>query len=477
MSNASDAPLGGPTGGAALPLEGIRVIELGYGIAAPVAARNLAQFGADVIRVESVRKPDSLRVSGAGWVPRDFDPAVRLDTMPALNFSCAGKRSVALEIDDDEGYAVLVRLVAGADVFVTNMSADVLPRLRLTYDDLRAHRPDLVYMSMPPFGDERSPYRTYRTWGQNLSAISGIDRMIGWPDRDPVQLGFAYPDYVSAQAGTMAVVAALDRRDDTGAGCNIELSQYEMALAAIAPNILGGQLHPDAAGAESNGNRADGVAPQGVYPCRGRDRWVAVTVADDTAWAGLVTVAGLTHLDEARFATLEARQSAHDHLDAELSAWSSGRTDWEAAEELQHAGVMASPVFDAWDLLGDHHLAAREAFRVLPHPRFGADLVFGQAAVMSETQPRFATAAPSIGEHTRPVLRDVGLGDDEIDALVGRGIVHEMGSPDVTLERPYAHWIHTLMRLPWPPASFDPAELFMARLAAPAERAGGGAGA
>ncbi len=193
--------LGGPTDGRHLPLAGIRVVELGYGIAAPVVARNLAQFGADAIRVESRRKPDSLRVGGAGWIPKDYDPGVRWDTMPSLNFSSTSKRSIGLELDSDVGHGVLLRLVARSDVFVTNMSADVIPRLRLTYADLSAVRPDLIYLAMPPFGDPRSPYRSFRTWGHNLSAISGIDRLIGWPDRDPVQLGFAYPDYVSAQAG------------------------------------------------------------------------------------------------------------------------------------------------------------------------------------------------------------------------------------------------------------------------------------
>ena len=115
----------------------------------------------------------------------------------------------------------------------------------------------------------------------------------GWPDRDPVQLGFAYPDYVSAQAGTMAVVAALDRRDRTGQGCEIELSQYEMALAAIGPVVL--ELGLRGTVRTANGNRAEGIAPQGVYPCRGDERWVAVTVRDDEMWAGLVTVRGLTH--------------------------------------------------------------------------------------------------------------------------------------------------------------------------------------
>src|SRR6476619_347245 len=145
-----------------LPLAGIRVLELGYGIAAPVAARNLAQFGADVIRVESRRRPDSLRLGGAGWLPRGFDPSVRQDTLPALNFSSAEKRSLGLEIDHEDGRALFERLVAAVDVVITNMSERALTELALRDEDLRALKPDLVYVSLPAFRSD-SPYRMYRT--------------------------------------------------------------------------------------------------------------------------------------------------------------------------------------------------------------------------------------------------------------------------------------------------------------------------
>ena len=135
-----------------LPLEGIRVLELGYGIAAPVAARNLAQFGADVIRVESARRPDSLRLGGAGWLPPAFDQSVRRDTMPSLNFSSSDKRSIGLEIDHADGHAVFEQLVAAADVVITNISEDGLVGLGIAYDDIRALKPDIVYVTLPHSG-------------------------------------------------------------------------------------------------------------------------------------------------------------------------------------------------------------------------------------------------------------------------------------------------------------------------------------
>jgi crotonobetainyl-CoA:carnitine CoA-transferase CaiB-like acyl-CoA transferase len=447
-----------------LPLAGVRVLELGYGIAAPVAARNLAQFGADVIRVESRRRPDSLRLGGAGWLPQGFDPAVRQDTLPSLNFSSSEKRSVGLEIDHPAGRAAFERLVAVSDVVITNVSEEVLARLGLTYERISALKPDIVHVTLPAFGSD-GPYRRYRTWGHNLSAASGIDHMIGWPDRDPVQIGFAYPDFVSAQAATVAVLAALRRREQTGEGARIEVWQYAMALACLGPAIVAAQVTGRAQAAM--GNRAPDRAPQGVYPSRGDERWVAIAVEDDAMWDALCRVPGLDALAvDARFASLENRLAHHDELDEVLSAWTRVRTDSEAAAELQSFGVAASPVFDGWDLLADPQLAARDFFHALPHARFPRDLVFGQAVRLSATPPRSERAAPAFGEHSRDILRDVvGLDDATIQRLIDDGVVHVMEREDIVLERPYLHWLRRVQRLvPWGQPTFDPAQVMMDRL-------------
>ncbi|HXY91466.1 MAG TPA: CoA transferase, partial [Acidimicrobiia bacterium] len=437
-----------------LPLDGVRVLELGYGIAAPVAARNLAQFGADVIRVESARKPDSLRLGGAGWLPPGYDWSVRRDTIPALNFSSPEKRSLGLEIDNDEGRAAFERLVAVTDVVITNVSDDALGALHVGYDDVRALRPDIIHVTLPAFGSA-GPYRTYRTWGHNLSAAAGIDHLIGWPDRDPVQIGFAYPDFVSAQAATVAVLAALRRRRRTGTGAHIEVWQYAMALACLGPAIVAAQVEGIAPSA--TGNRAPDRAPQGVYRSRGEERWVAITVEDDAMWAALCRVPGLESLaTDSRFASLDARIAHHDALDAQLTAWTRTRTDWEAASELQVFGVAASPVMDGWDVVADSQLAARDFFQALPHARFARDLVFGQAVRLSDTPPRAEHAAPGFGEHSRAILRDLaGLDDATIDRLVDAGVVHVMVRDDVALERPYLHWLRKVQRLlPWGQPTF-----------------------
>ena len=451
--------------GEELPLAGIRALEFGYGVAAPVCCRNLAQFGADVIRVESVRKPDSLRIVGAGWVPPQVGWEVTRDTGQALNFTCPGKRSIGLEVDTAEGRDILHRLLAASDVLVMNMSVEAVAGLGLGYDEIRRVKPDIIWVNMPSFGSSGGPYQTYRTWGRNIAAMAGISRLVAWPDRDPVGLGVNYPDYVSALWGTIAVVCALLQRDLTGEGSEIDVAQYQVAVSAIGPTVMEAVLGGD--GLSRLGNRAPDGAPHGIYPCRGTERWVAVTVTDDDMWSGLCRVAGLETLaDDPRFASLESRLSNQDDLDDQVAAWTSVRTPWEAATELQSRGVAAAPVHDNASLLSDTQLEAREFFKVLPHPRFGADMSYGQAIRLSGTPARFDRAAPGFGEHTREVLSELaGLDEAAIEAAIDSGVVHDMVKRDLRLERPYLHWIRNLVRGDWPEAHLDPAAVIYEQMA------------
>jgi benzylsuccinate CoA-transferase BbsF subunit len=434
-----------------LPLSGIRVVEVGYAMAGPLTARYLGHFGADVIRIESRRKPDSLRVSRSSWLPRDTGFDIARDTSPLLNLSSAEKRSIVLEIDQPEGYAAFSRIVATADVLVTNLSADAIPKLRLSYDDIRAIRPDVIYLASTAFGDQ-GPYRSFRTWGMNLCAISGLDAMVGWPDRDPSGMGMSFPDYPSALIAVSAIVAALTRRRSTGAGAHLELPQFNVGLNCVGASIvdasLGGTAH------QAPGNRDISAIPQGVYPARGEQRWVAISVADDSMWAALCQVDGLRGLgSDSRFDTAAGRAEHHDELDDALSSWTRCRTDWEAASELQDAGVAAAPVSDCWDALGDPQLVSRDFFQLGASRRFGADLACRPAAVSVNGAAQVRRAAPAMGEHSRQILSEVaGLEEPAIDRLISGGISEEMAQPDTQLRRPYLGWIGRLLRLGWPSA-------------------------
>jgi len=241
--------------------------------------------------------------------------------------------------------------------------------------------------------------------------------------------------------------------------------------------VLGGD------GLGTLGNRSDGRAPHGVYPARGADRWVAISVLDEEMWQGLCGVRGLHRLGEDEgFATLADRLAHVDELDEAVAAWTEERTAWEAATELQEAGVAASPVLDNWGMLLDPQLEARQQFQVAPHARFGGELTYGQAICLSETPAVVSRAAPAFGEDTRDVLAEVaGFDPDEVAEAVASGAVHEMERPDVHLERPYLHWIGSVLPLEWPASTqVDPAALLFERLrvanAEQAARAEAGAG-
>jgi benzylsuccinate CoA-transferase BbsF subunit len=449
-----------------LPLAGVRVLEFGYGVAAPVACRNLAQFGADAIKVESGRRPDSLRTVGAGWVPLAADWGVLRDTGSSLNFTSPGKRSIGLEVDQPEGREILHRLVGASDVLVMNMSVEAVARLGLSYAEMREVNPGLIWMNMPSFGSQDGPYRNFRTWGRNIAAMAGMSRLVGWPDRDPVGMAVNYPDYVSALWGTVAVVCALIQRDLTDLGCEIDVSQYQVALSSLGPTIMEAVL--GGRGLGSLGNRWDGRAPHGVYPSRGVDQWVALSVTDEAMWKGLCRVEGLDVLaTDDRFSSLLGRLTFQEPLDDVISRWTERLTPWEAATEMQAVGVAAAPVVGNWEILADKQLEAREFFRVLPHARFGGELSYGQAIVLSETGAHFTRAAPAFGQDTRDVLRDVaGLDETAIQTAIDSGVAQEMPHPEIHLERPYLHWIRALMPLPWPSSTLDPAGILYDRLEA-----------
>jgi benzylsuccinate CoA-transferase BbsF subunit len=432
----------------ALPLAGVRVVDLGIAMAGPLTARYLGYFGADVIRVESRRRPDSLRVSRSSWLPAGTAPEVAQDTSPLLNQSSADKRGIVLEIDRADGYRAFTQIVRAADVFVTNLSADVLPRLRIGYDDIRAIRPDVVYLATTAFGHE-GPYKSFRTWGMNLCAVSGLDAMVGWPDRDATGIGMSFPDYPAALVAVTAIAAALQRRKRTGEGARLELPQFTMSVNCIGPAVVDAGLGRDSY--PPRGNRAAGGEVQGVYPAAGDGRWVAVTVADDAMWQALCSVDGLRHLGgDPRFASAAGRAEHLDEIDGLLADWAQRRSDWQAAAELQEAGVAAAPVFDAWDVLGDEHLASRSYFQLAPSARFGTDLVSRLAAAPAELTQQVRAGPPAMGQHTREVLSEVaGLPGPQIDELLADGTAYQMPSPAAQLERPYLSWIGALLRLPW----------------------------
>ncbi len=435
-----------------LALEGTRVIEFSIGIAGPTCGRYLAHYGAEVIKIEASRRPDSIRLYPSSWVPEDYGQRVRSDTGPMWTEFNAGKLSAAIDVTRSEGLDIVRRLITQTDVFLVNFSAPTVAKWGLDYEAAREIKPDIVYISLPGFGNVPGPYRDYRVWGPNLGPLAGIDHLTGWPDRPASGIAsISYPDYTNGFHAFFAVLCALDYRARTGTGQYIDMSQYEATAGCLGQFILDYVANGTAPG--RTGNRAPTAAPQGVYPCRGEDRWVAITVSQEQEWLALCRVAGHPEwAEDDRFIDMPARQEHHDELDELIAAWTSGQTPVAVAEQLQQAGVAAAPVEDMRDLAHDDQLEARDFWKLVEHARFGADLVSGHPIRLSDTPARFGRGGPAMGQDNDHVLKRLcGYSDEEVQKLVDQGVVEPVSAPKVRLRRPYWSWVRNIMPyLQWP---------------------------
>jgi crotonobetainyl-CoA:carnitine CoA-transferase CaiB-like acyl-CoA transferase len=407
-----------------LPLSGVRVLECGEAYAVPYATRLLADLGAEVIRVESFTRPDSSRI---GAFP-DGRPSGEYWNQGAVHHEQnRSKRTFGLNLQTDEGKALLRALVAAADIFAQNYSPRVMANLGLTYDALRALRPDLIYLASSGYG-QTGPWASYVAWGTTLEPTGGLSHLTGYPDGPSVRnLNGGGTDMGSAVIAALLLLAALRHRDRTGEGRYLDLSQYEVGVSLSGETIL--DFGVNGRVMKRDGNRDLNRVPQGVYPCAGRENWVAISVGDDREWAALCAAMDQPALaNDPRFATSAARRAHHDALDAILEAWTRDRDRWEVANDLQARGVPAGPVYSNKDLLLDPHLRERGFYRRVPmHPRaerVDRLLQAGPAWQLSETPVEIRRGAPVIGQDNAHILVELlGRPAADLERLRAAGVL------------------------------------------------------
>ena len=425
------------------------MFEFGIAIASPFTGRNLAAHGADVFKVESPTSPDIVRLIGSSWL-RDNEAlaAVRPDSSPYISEMNADKRSVAIDVKQPRGVEAAHRLVRQCDVFVANFGARVLVDVGLDYESVRAIKPDIVYVQLPGFGaDPTSPYYSYVAWGPNQAPLVGIDDLTGHAGREPAGVAtIAPPDYFAALHGTFCVLAGLEQRDRTGEGVHIDLSQFEATIALLGPFAMDYALTGH--GQSRVGNRSLWYAPEGVYPCRGTERWIAISCEDDQQWTALDQLAGRGWGTDERFATGEARMLNVDALDDALAEWTGSFANGDLAHRLQAAGVAAHIVSTNEDLIADTQLRERGSYIARPNARFKRELFTANVQRLTEPPPENHRGGPSTGEHTVEVLTEVaGMTADEVAALVDNRVAYTMIAPELSVERPYEAWLHILFPL------------------------------
>jgi benzylsuccinate CoA-transferase BbsF subunit len=418
-------------------LDGLSVVELSIAIAAPSCCRALAFHGADVMKMESRTNPDVARLFGSVWAA-GIETGPYQDTSPYLGEMSANKRSVGLELKQPAARAAALALLAGADVFVTNYSTPAVAGLGLGYDDVAQINPAIIYVALPGFGsDPTQPYYEFLAWGPNQAPLVGLDELTGYPDQVPAGIAtIAPPDYFAGLHAIAAVLTALEHRDSTGEGSFVDIAQFETTVSSLGPFLLDHGLTGNEP--QRSGNRLAWLAPQGCYPCRGDDAWVAITVDDDVRWSALAGLLGGTAGD-ARFATLDGRALHHDELDALIEAWTSSRSATSVAEALQHVGVAACEVHDNIGVLHDPQVRDRHWFQLLGSSRFpDGDLFSGHPIRLGEEPGRWWRAGASMGEDTVAVLTErAGMSRSAVDALLAGGAAFTEASPELTLRRPY----------------------------------------
>lgn len=397
------------------PLEGVRVLDLGWTWAAPFTTMMLCDLGADVIKVESASRVDVLRLSGA------FADGVRHYERSGYHNACnRGKRSVTIDLKHPDGRQLVLDLVRHCDIVIENFSPRVLPGLGLGWETLEAVNPQLIMVSMSAYG-ATGPERDYIAYGDHLLMGSGMAAATGHPDDPPTPIGTYYGDPVAGMYGALAATAALDERDRTGRGLHLEMSQMEGLLSVIP-----GPLMTASAGetVERVVDKSDAMAPHGFYRCEGDDAWVAIAVEDDDGWRALRGVLRAAGNDVPEWPTLADRRRHEADLDVIVSSWTAARSPWEVTTACQSVGVAAIPMMNAARLLWDHHLHQRSFFRWVVHPVIGPSPIPGVVFRVGATGAQVRGPAPLLGEHNQQVFCNLlGMDEQRFEMLVQSGAI------------------------------------------------------
>jgi len=405
-----------PAGGAqSAPLKGLRVLDLTWVVAGPAATRTLADFGATVVRVESSKRVDAARTQ----LPFKDGVAGPERSAVYANYN-AGKLGLALNLAKPEAREVIRGLAAWADVLTESFTPQTMPSWDLGYEDLRAVNPKLIYLSSCLAG-AYGPYSQLAGYGNIGASMAGFNYHVSWPDRPPAGPAGAYTDYMAPKFVAASVLAALEYRQRTGSGQHIDLSQTEAAMHFLGPALLDYTVNGH--GFAAHGNRSLDVAPHGVFPCAGEDRWVAVAIETDDQWRALCQVIGNDALTiDRELDSLPGRKRYEDIVEAAITDWTSLHTAEYVQERLISSGIPSHLVADHRDIYADEQLAHRNHFIRVPHKDLGEVVVEQTRFLLSRTPAETTKGPPTYGEDADYVLKEIlGMADGEIAELAATG--------------------------------------------------------
>ena len=397
--------------GSSAPLAGVRVADFSVHAAGPFAGMILASLGADVIKVESAARLDITRRPHAmyGKPPSSFEQ---------VN---ASKRSVTLNLKEPRALELAYDLVRISDVVLENFRPGVMARLGLGYPQLREIKPDVIMVSLSSNG-QTGPEAGYAGYAPMFAALGGLGYLTGYADGPPVELRHAM-DHTGGMMAAWSAIAALCAHRSHQVGQRADVAVRDIATAFMGHALMDTAMnHRDA---PRLGNRDDAMAPHGVFPCQGDDRWVTIAVADDAQWRALKDVMGdPAWADADEYGDAFLRWQNQGALEQHLSQWTAQHTAEELTARLQGAGIAAFPSLSADQLMADPHLAQRNAFPTTTHPDKGEQRAVAPPWRFSATPTNPLRWTPDLGEHNHEVFCGLlGMDEAELNQLQAAQIV------------------------------------------------------
>ena len=394
-----------------LPLADVSVLDFGHGAVGVEVGRFFAEYGADVIKVESRVYPDFIRLQTGG------------ENTPSFTSSSRSKRSFGVNAKKTEGRDLLLELAARCDVVVENNSTGTMDELGLGYSQLTDINKDIVLVSSQLMGS-RGPWADWRGYGPSTLAPSGVLHLWDYPDSPrPTGGGTIFPDQFAGRLGAVAALAAIIGRDLQGGGFHIEVAQVEVAAGIVADLLAAESMAPGSVQPQGDGSQLG--SPWGMFPCAGDEQWVAITCRDDDDWARLTDVIGRPDLQrDPRLATADGRRGQAAMIRDLITGWSSGLGSRQAADLCQTAGVPAGEMLIGVSLAEDAHLLARGFPVEVAQPDLGPIVLEGPGFLTRTMPAPFIGPAPLLGQHTDEICRDLlSLSEPEIARLRANGVL------------------------------------------------------
>jgi crotonobetainyl-CoA:carnitine CoA-transferase CaiB-like acyl-CoA transferase len=416
------------------PLEGVRIADFCWMGVGAIATRLLADFGAEVIRIEDRNRldmPRRLPIYKGGnartYGEEDADPDPNKGGL--FNNYNRNKLGITLNMRDKRGRELCERLISVSSVVTENFAPGVMERWGLTYDYVKTIVPNVIMARMSGFGHS-GPHADFKSFGPVVQAVSGLSYISGLPGQEPSGWGMSYMDNMAASYNSAALLMAIYHRNNTGEGAEIDVSAVEAGINLLGPVLLdvsvNGRKTRDRIYPTGNRLEYQQAAPHGVFPTRGDDRWIAIAVFDEAQWQGLVAEMGSPGWAfEPRFASQADRFANQDTLETALADFTRTRERYDLMHRLQSRGVPASVVQNAEDLNEhDPQTAARGLFFEMDHPVIGPARFEGTPIHFSRLRQENWRSAPLLGEDNLYVLREIlGLSEDEYETYAAEGVI------------------------------------------------------